>query len=226
MAYKPWWAQTLAAQLLQITNFQAKAPKYAASLGFTMAEVDAICDAFTGAVNSAEECKRTMQAMTQWRDEVLYGKETGQAVEQAPVFPVVGTTDYTQGVVKQFHELRDRIVSSPNYTIAIGEDLGLVGAVITAKPADEVQPVIKSVQASGVSVQIRGSMQGMDALRVEYAPNGGAFRPVGFLTSMPGTISITDGAETGPQNGRVRAVYVRKNADYGNYSPEFPVTIA
>ncbi|MBV9241525.1 MAG: hypothetical protein JO314_05910, partial [Acidobacteria bacterium] len=145
-------------------------------LGLTQEQIDAICDAFINSVNITEHCRQTMIALTAWRDQVLYGTQVGSTAPQAPVFPVVGTTTYTDGIVKQFFDLRDQIILNKNYTEAIGEDLGIVGAADPGKSEDDVFPTLKSVTASpGFTVQIKGSMQGMDAMRIEYAPAGGDF---------------------------------------------------
>ncbi len=69
-------------------------------------------------------------------------------------------------------------------------------------------------------------MQGFDAMRVEYAPKGGNFAPVAFLTNTPGGFSITPAVANQPETGHIRAIYIKKNAEYGNYSADYPVTLA
>lgn len=229
MARKFWWPSSMPDQLVLMQNFHSKIGNYAATLGLSPDELmaaEGLCDAFIGTFNVAEQCRQTMQAMTQWRDRVFHGTPVGNPAPPAPVFPVVGTVAYTLGVVKQFIALRDRIVASPNYTLAIGEDLGLVGAQITPPPPSSVKPVFKTVSTSGLTVNLVGSMQGMDALRVEYAPNGGSFQPVAFLTNTPGGFQITPQNPNQPENGRIRAVFIKKNAEYGTYSSEYPVTVS
>jgi hypothetical protein len=225
---KFWWPTSMADQLVTVQNFQQKAPQYETLLGLDLVKINAICDAFIQSFNLTEQSRQSMLSMTAWRDRVMLGTPTGIPVEPAPVFPVVGKVTFTVGVVKQLFDIRDQIVINPNYTEAIGEDLGIVGAQISPSgPQPDIQPVIKSVTAgSGYSVQIKGSMQGMDAVRVEYAPNGGAFRPAAFLTNMPGTFNVVPTAPGQPESGRVRAVYIRKNAVFGLYSAEYPVTVS
>ena len=228
MARKFWWPTSMPAQIAVVTNFRAKAPQYATLLGYTAPEADDICAAIIGSVNAAEQCRQTMLAVTAWRDQVLNGTPTGALSPAPPVFPVISSDDFRKGSVKMLFELRDRIVLSPNYTDAIGEDLGIVGAeIVSPQPSPEIAPAFKSVvPASGYSVQIKGSMQGMDAMRVEYAPQGGAFRTVAFLTNTPASFNIAPADPNKPETGRVRAVYVRKNSDFGTFSPEYPVTIS
>ena len=167
-----------------------------------------------------------MLAATAWRDDVFFGEPTGNPAGRAPVFPVPSGATFTRGTVTQFIELRELIVALPAYTMAIGEDLGIVGAEITPRPTDEIVPVFKRVSASGHSVTLAGSMQGFDALRVEYAPKGGNFAPVAFLTNTPGSFQITPATPGGAEIGQIRAIYIRKNAEVGNYSANYPVTLA
>ncbi|MGD9562941.1 MAG: hypothetical protein AB7F88_12925 [Pyrinomonadaceae bacterium] len=216
-------------QLVLMQNFQSKISVYGTTLGLTPAQVTAgqdLCAAFIGAVNSTELAKTTMQAMTQWREEILNGEQTGKT-PQAPVFPVVGATTYPVGVVKSFIKLRDQIVASPSYTQAIGEDLGIVGAE-TGKPVLEfIMPDLKAATSTGYWVNLSGSMQGMDALRVEYSRDGGTtFQTVAFLTNTPGGFQITPQNPALPEKGVIRAVYIKRNAEIGNYSANYPVTLS
>lgn len=217
------------AQLVLVQNFKAKIGNYATALPLTPAQVTAaeeLCDAFVGAFNAAEQCRQTMIAMTKWRDDVFSAEPVGSDAPPAPVFPVVGAVTYKLGTVTQFFRLRDLIVASPGYTQGIGEDLGIVGATIIPTSPDQVQPQFKSVTVSGSTVNISGSMQGMDAMRVEYAPAGGSFRTVAFLTNTPGGFTLTRENPEVPETGQIRAVYIKKNAEYGNFSASYPVTVA
>ena len=163
-----------------------------------------------------------MQALTQWRDELFYGISNGAPADAAPVFPVVPAISTEDGLVTEFVKFRDMILTLPGYTQAIGEDLGIIGAETKEKDPALVAPQLKSVTTQGFSVQIKGSMQGFDAMRVEYAPKGGEFAPVAFLTNTPATVNIPAGT---PQTGHIRTVYIKKNEDFGNYSADYPVVL-
>lgn len=224
-----WWPGSLASQRSLMQNFGAKIPSYQATLSLTLLQVGAmtaLCDAFIGAYDSTLSAKDSMKAMTQWRDEVFYGEPTGNEAPQAPVFAVVGNTSYTRGVVTQFIACRELIVNLPNYTETIGEDLGIVGSEVPSRPADEVMPELKAVKVSGYTVNLSGSMQGFDAMRVEYAKKGGGFQPVAFLTNLPGSFEVTPAVADQPEVGMVRTIFIKRNAEFGNYSPNYPVTVS
>ena len=175
---------------------------------------------------STEQCKTTMQALTQWRDDILYGDGSSLTPPQAPVFPVMGATTYPEGSVKSFIRLRDQIVASPTYTSAIGEDLGVVGPEVSKPAPGSVVPMLKAQSSAGYWVNLSGSMQGMDALKVEYSRNGSDFTTVAFLTNTPQGFQVTPTNPGVPEKGFVRAVFIKKSEEVGQYSANYPVTLS
>lgn len=230
MAKKPWWPTSMPEQMMLVQNFSAKIGGYAAVLGLTPADIAAaqeLCGGILGAYSLAESCRLTMQAMTQWRDSVFSGEPVGADAPAPPVFPVGGTPAYKSGSVKLFFAFRDRILSSPGYTAAIGGDLGLVGAEAGKVIMDLMVPELKATTTTGYRVNLSGSMQGMDALRVEYSHDGGAsFQTVAFLTNTPGGFQISPQVANQPEKGVIRAVYIRKNEQVGSFSANYPVTLS
>ena len=62
-------------------------------------------------------------------------------------------------------------------------------------------------------------MQGMTGMRVEYRRAGGDFTPVAFLTKHR---AGPDLRLPGARIRQIRAVFIRKNAEFGNWSPNYP----
>lgn len=217
------------AQLVLIQNFLSKFALYGPGLGFNAAAItaaQALCNAFIGAVNATEAARASMQAMTQWRDDILTGEADGRT-PQPPVFPVVGPVTYPAGVVKAFMKLREQIVASPTYTIAIGEDLGIVGPETSRPAPGSVTPELRATTSTGYRVDLAGSMQGMDALKVEYSRDGGdTFQTVAFLTNTPAEFQVTPVNPAVPEKGFIRAVFIKKNEEFGNMSANYPVTLS
>ena len=178
------------------------------------------------AYNLTEQCRATMQATTMWRSIVFNGEPKGTLAPPPPIFQVGAVPTYSRGIVTQFFSLRDQIVASAGYTMSIGNDLGIVGPEIVPVNPKELTPDLKALVSMGNFVNLTGSMQGMDALRVEYAPNGGNFATVAFLTKTPGGFQINTKVPNQPEIGRIRAIYIRKNVDFGNFSPDYPVMVA
>jgi len=141
----------MADQLVLIQNFQAKIGAIGPTIGLSPSDITAaalLCTNFIDVFNVVE------QAMTAWRNVVYYGEPVGALSVPAPVFPVVGTDHYKNGIVKQYQELGDRIVAAPGYTVQIGEDLGIVGSESTPKLADNVASELKTSTSTGYSGSI------------------------------------------------------------------------
>ena len=229
MAKKNWWPTTLSAQVALMTNFQSKIASYTVPLALTPAQValaEGLCDAIIGSMTFHESCKNTMLAATQWRDLVLYGEPRGDAVPNTPAFPASGVSPYTRGSVDQFFAFREMIVASPNYTESIGEDLGIVGAEVTPEPESEFTPSLSVTTIVGYKVSLSGSLQGRDAMRVEYQRNGGAWTTVAFITKLPAEVSITPQTPGEPESGSIRAIFIEENEPFGNLSPSYPVVLS
>lgn len=229
MPKKFWWPTTLSDQITLLQNFLSKIGGYATQLELTAAEVTAVqnmCNACINTFNFTESCKAAMKAATQWRELICFGEPTGSAIPAPPTFPIGDIPLATRGVVTQFFTVRDQIVAADGYTMAIGEDLGIVGAEITPPLPADVTPNLKPTITMGNTVNINGSMQGMDALRIEYAPKGGTFSTIAFLTNTPGGFQITPTAPNQAETGVIRAVFIKKNVEFGNFSPNYPVTVS
>lgn len=225
-----WWPGTLSAQVLLVQNFAKKITGWAETLGWTPAQLAAaiaLCNAIASAIEVTNQCRTAMLAVTNWRDLVLYGQPKGQPGGKAPVFPVINGEDYNRGLVDSFFEIRDQIVANNGYTLAMGEDLGIVGSESSASrgPA-ETTPELKTVSTSTNHVTINGSMQGMPVMRVEYAPKGQTYSSVAIVTNLPATFAVPKVNPNTPELGTIRTIFVKKNADFGNYSPNYDVTLA
>ena len=229
MARKNWWPTAIADQLVLVNNFATKIASYNLALPLTAPQValaQGLCEAFVGAVNMTELARTTMQAMTQWRDLVLEGEPVGDPVPASPTFPAGGAVDYTRGTVPQFFKFRELILAAPGYTETIGQDLGLIGAEITPEPEGDVAPDLKIAVVSGYKISVGGSLQGRDALRIEYQRNGGSWTQVGFITKTPGEVTVTPQTPGQPESGNVRGVFIDENEPFGNFSPSYPVTVS
>lgn len=228
MARQNWWPGAKGEQLALVENFEDKIENYETVLGLTPAQITAItavCNAIEGAHALHDSSKASMQGLTQWRDLVLYGDPVGDAAGDPPAFPNGSETSYSRGNVDQFFAFRDIILAAPGYTEAIGEDLGLIGA----EKSDSLLPPTPSLVVTAVipyKANIKGSLQGNDAIRIEYQTKGGPWTQVGFLTKLPGDVTITPETPGEPESGSIRGVFIEENQANGHYSPSYPVVLS
>ena len=230
MARGKWWPGDMPSQRDKMQNFKAKIGLYQTELGLSPAEVDAaqlLCDAFIDAYNFSEACEYTSKAVTSWRNSVFRGEPTGGPIPDPPVFPVGAPSVGTLGVVTQFFELREQLVVASGFTDAIGDDLGILGAEIGEEPEEEIAPSLKVTAASGFKVAISGSMQGNSQIRIEYRKAGETnWTLVTYLSNLPAEVPVVPTTPGVPEKGDIRAIFYRKNEEYGVHSPNYPVTLS
>lgn len=219
----------MADQMALLNNFISKIGDYGTALGWTPAQVTAaeeLCTQIVTAIGCADGCKSTMQGVTQRRDMVLGGGPLGAAAGAPPAFPKPPLTTFRRGCVQQFMRLRDQIVANDGYTAAMGEALGLLGAEISPVLPESVAPSLKITVTDGDTVNVAGSMRGMNAMKMVYTPKGGEPREVAFITSTPAGFTISKADPAQPENGELRAYFYKKNLPYGNPSPNYPITLS
>ncbi|MFZ1699832.1 MAG: hypothetical protein WBO10_02655 [Pyrinomonadaceae bacterium] len=226
----PWWPERKADQIVWLQNCIAVWASLGPAMGFTPAQVTAFELLLTetlALMNDVDQCQIAMKAVTDWRNEVMYGPETKQT---APAPPTVKTPDsptIDSGFFAQLKRWRGQVMSSAAYSNATGELIGFVGPEKQNRNPDFVEPDFKVATATDYWVNFNGSLQGFDAVKVEYQRKGvGNWENIGFLTKTPGGLQITPAAPGSAEMGMVRCVFVEKNANVGNYSPNYPVTIS
>ena len=211
------------------TNISGKIGGYQATLPLTagvVSEIEEICANFIAIHNFVDTSTATMDSLFEWRDLFLKGEPVGDTLPAAPVFGAIGVVTGTIGIIKRFREIRELIVASPGYTEAIGEDLQIVGAEIGPTPEGAIVPDLKVTVAPAYKINVSGKMQGANAIRFEYKRNGGDWVSLGFLVKMPGSLTITPQTPGQPEAGTIRAIFVKDNQDFGNFSPEYAVTVS
>jgi hypothetical protein len=212
-------------------NVLAKIDGYKNILPIDSTQLDRIkliCNEFVAVYTYVLQARATTESLVEWRDLIFNGSPAGDPAPAPPTYPAyAAVADSFIGIFTEFRELRELIVASPGYTQAIGEDLMIVAVESEETPEDEVAPSLKVTTASGYEINVSGSMQGMDAMRVEYQRVGAtAWNIAAFLTKMPGSFTVTPQTPGEPENGRVRAVFIKKNEQFGEFSPEYPVTVS
>jgi hypothetical protein len=186
-----------------------------------------ICEIFLGVDAHVESCKATMEALIEWRDQI-YEDEAEKSDPTTP--PAFGgynlPSGATYGIIDELREIVENWKTRPGYTLAIGEDLRIVGNEVTPI-SGSIAPTLSVETKTNYVVKLSGKMQSMNAVRIEYQRKGAEnFSLVGVLTSLPGELAITPQTPNEPEAGHIRAVYIKKNEPFGDYSPDYPVTVS
>ncbi|MDQ3798663.1 MAG: hypothetical protein M3384_04375 [Acidobacteriota bacterium] len=228
-----WFPKARPQQLVMFTNIKAKIGGYAATLPLAAAKVtriELICDTFIAVYNFVEQARATMQNVTEWRDLIFTaeGGTPGAIAPKAPAFNGVVLPDGAfAGIFQEFRRLRDDIVHADNYTPGIGEDLMIVAPEGDDLNPDELAASVKLTTLPGYKVRAEGSLQGMDAMRFDYQRKGASgWTPVAFATKLPAEFAVAPQTPGEPESGVIRAVLLDKNAEIGQFSPLYPVTLS
>lgn len=231
MARAAWFPRTLDGQQNMFMNVKDKIGAYEVPFGMTPAQVAAIvaiCEKCLYILEYVRESKSTMNALTEWRDIIFEGDPVGGAAPKAPDFTAfVDPTGLSIGMFDQFRKDIDLVKRLPGYTEAAGEDLGIVGTETVTEPLAEMKPGLSFTTSAGYEVAVKGKMQRMDAIRLEFRLNGTSeWVQVAFLTGTPATFTIPpmDGGK--PETGDIRGRYIKKNQPVGEYSDLATITIA
>lgn len=227
---RDWFPRSRAQQLVMFTNVNAKIADYKSDLPITgdqIAKIQLICQTFIAVCNFVEQARASMQNVTDWQADIFNSKNVAPVPKTPAFMPAALPAEAKTGIFQEFRRLIDLIKASPGYTEGIGEDLMIVGAEISRPPEDSVAPDLKVSTAGGYVVQLRGSMKGFNAMRVEYRKKGNsAWQHVAFMTKLPGDFKMTPAAPGEPESGEIGARFIDKNQDVGEFSPSYSITVS
>ena len=174
-----WMKKQLEAMVQQFDQFTLKLPSYNTTFGFTVAQStaarnDYLWTAF--AVLCVTQYEAELRNRVTWRDHLIDGPITPAA---APV-PSIGTEfsppavpAVADGALPRWRKLVEQIKAHPNYTKAIGDDLGIEA---TAAPVQAMKPTIKCATEPNGKVFLNVLKDGHDALSV-YSKRGAETQP-------------------------------------------------
>lgn len=211
-----------------LQNFSHKIGYYRETLNFTEAEIDEmieLCESMIEVYRFVSNARAYHKQLTAWRDDFFLGIDDGQPLAAPSIMAHPPNLTLFAGAVKRFAKIRAVILTSPNYAESIGYDLGLYGAEKLPVRESDLQPKITFKINSGSKIEIKGSMQRMDAMRIEYAPENGIFKPAAFITRTPAAFELPPETPGTLEKGTLRAIYIKNNKPFGNFSPEQYVTL-
>lgn len=230
-----WFPKSRPKQLVLFNNIKAKIDGYEAVLPLSKPQLDRIklvCDTFIAIYNYVEQTRATTAQLTEWQKIIFDGDAVIPDNEPAPTAPVFATVGLPTGafvnIFKEFRLLRDQILSANGYNTGIGEDLMLVAPAGGNVNMQELVPDLKVAPlANGYRIRLDGSLKGTDALRVEYQRKGASnWTLVNILTALPAELAITPQTAGEPETGTLRAVFLNKNEEIGQFSPNYPITVS
>ena len=171
--------------------------------------------------------KQQEEQLTEYVDKIA-GGALGSSPPTDPVWtlPADPPSNVAPGVKARIREVAATIKAQKSiYTTADGELLGIISPDEADRDPADFTPDLKLRSLANFAVEAQFRLLGLDALRVEFRHKGGDWQLAAILTSNPGVFSVAPQTAGNAEQIEVRAVYVEKNQNYGNFSPNYPVVI-
>jgi len=202
------------------------------TLGFSAAELTRIHDDYL-VLQAERDWMVSVEAfnsgLTAHRRIISRGKvgDPTPALPAAPTIVLPVTADpVPPGIWQRNNEDIRRAREAPAYTDETGALLGILPIESEGPSPDNFAPDAKITVEPGYNIKAACAMLGMDALRIDYQRNGTtAWVLAAYLTKVPGEFAITPATPGQPEQGRFRGSYIKDSEQFGQFSPEFPVTL-
>jgi hypothetical protein len=207
-----------------LTNFAAKLPTYASTVGVTAGEVaqEQDDDAYFGYVCDAHnQHTNTTRDWTAYKADLVGGTTLGSM----PVTPALGTppTAVPPGIFNRASALAVRIKKHPAYTESIGQDLGIIGAEQVVD-YNSMKPVLEITLQAG-HPNVGWTKQGTDGLELLVDRGTGTFAFLAFDT-------VPDYLDTAPLPApgtsavwRYKAIYRVADQQVGQWSDVISISV-
>jgi hypothetical protein len=209
----------------QLELLGLKLPAHRVTLGITEAEVagvqaDALAFRYALTVNNMIQ-SYAMQS-TSYKNELRDGGSDNAVLLPPPVLPTPIPPAVAPGIVPRLAAFVARIKTSPNYTEAIGRDLGIIGAERAINPTTW-KPALAVTLASG-HPQLQWTKGKSDSLELWVDRGNGA----GFLFYDICTAThLVDASPTPPTSAlwRYKAIFRLHDQQVGNWSDVTSVAV-
>ncbi len=214
-----------------MANFTAQLPTLAAKYGISAAVLTQTTKDNEWVqywVDAKNAAKLQTRQVNDYVDDVANGNINGQT-ENDPTWALpAGAADAVpNGVKKRAREVVAGMKAQKTiYTQADGELINVVTAEEANLGEEHFTPELKLRPLANFAVECEFRKQGLNAIKVEFRHKGGNWQLAAFLQTSPGVFNITSTQPDNAEQIEVRAVYFENNANYGNYSAIYPVSIA
>jgi hypothetical protein len=212
----------------QLQTFKTGIGVYATTLGLSPAQVTAQAadaDSFAYVVACQGIMQGVSQQWTAWKNLMRAGGSPPAAgAPMAPVFPPV-VAAVALGVEVRFRALVKAIKAHPNYNDAIGQALGIEGAVQTGPDLSTIQPIIDAI-LSGNAVQIDWGWDGQSAFldMLELQVDRGSGWALLAFDTTPNYTDTTPLPAT-PTKWKYRGIYRVGDAQVGVWSNTVEIVV-
>lgn len=228
---KDWLkGKSLAEQDTMFLNVEAKIDNYKVPYNLSEAWVTSVrtlCRTFHEAYTGVMQSRATGRQRDEWFDELLNGRDKGQAAPAPPVFTQISIPDDAKtALYLTFRDKMDFFKANEAYTEADGDDLMITAPKSDAGNVSEAAPELRiSLNADG-EVSVSYTKGPFSGLELQWRPAGETEWRLADKSSEK-TIVFRPQSPTpnAPFKIELRAVYLLKNQRTGQWSPVYTTTI-
>jgi len=230
MAKKSYIPNKDADLILWLNNFNAKIPLHAATFGLTAAQVASVNNDtmnWNYWITQVFTFKDESNERVAYKELLLMGP-IGVPAGTPPTAPVIlpPPVAILPGIIPRIRILAQFIKNHPNYSVVIGQDLGIEGPEDSTVPAT-MKPILTLVpQGGGVNVKWTKSIA--DALRIEkqiVSTGGGLPTPWALLAIDTEPDYLDTSPVTAPQTWYYRAIYIINDTMVGLWSDVSQISV-
>lgn len=201
------------------TTFNTECINYAPSLSSVLTAGALLIvannkDTVIKAVNATDEAKNYANEVVAWK-EILLRAPKGTPVPAPPTAPVIPSLllGALPGVEVSTRALVAQIKAHPNYTQAIGQAMGIIGAAVA-----QGTPSVAAESLSQSQVQLNLTKAGFDVLAIDMRRGGGGWVQIGvanIATYIDNTAPLVAGQ---PEQREYRVQGIENNVRVGALS--------
>lgn len=220
-----------ASQSIWLNNFAQKLPAYATTLGVSAATVtQEQNDAknFAAMLGFLEALRQYGTQSTAYKNLLKQGNEGNTAIGSlvaTPALPTFIPTPPMGDIFGRLAKLVTTIKNAPNYTDAIGQDLGVIGSETNQRMAVEAKPDIKVVLQGG-HPNIVWKKGKMDAIKILVDRGTGTFEFLAVDTQP----DYLDNFQLPPIGQaavwKYIAIYLKADQETGDWSDTVEIAVA
>ena len=202
-------------------NFQLKFAAYALTTGFIAADVTAVQNDYamlSYIVNLATVYREESKERVQYKDTFLDGP-LGTVTPASPTVPTIAPPAAIPppGILPRLRAIVQRIKSHPNYTAAMGQDMGIIAPV--SIPTGTPKPDATAEAQPGSQILLKWVKGAYDGVQIESQRAAETtWTLIGMDTSSPYLDARPPLVAGQPEIRRYRLRYFLNDAPTGDYS--------
>lgn len=231
MSYRDYIPNNWDAFAVWMANFNAQLPALAAKYGISAAVVAQVAkdnDWVQYWVEARNSARQQQRQVNDYVDAVANGDLNGQ-VESNPTWalPASPADGVPNGIKKRLREIANSIKAQKSiYTQADGELLGIISPEEAGLVEENANPELKLRPLANFGIETDFRKFGMNSVKIEIRHKGENWQLAAFLNKSPGVFNVVPKVPDTAEQVEIRAIYLKNNETFGNFSPTYSVVIA